>query len=176
MGDLPDWLRIPDGFASSGDPVDENPFALNDPRHTVWRDATIVAEREWARVNALSLTAPIPSSAGRVYVNLLVMRFAVWAKRGVRVVWSDDDLQHYERWLLSYANAILAEQAEKFTGNPPPFPPDRALQEARRRLGEQIHHWTAQARRYRAKHLAHRASDGAFPKRSALRSSNAGNA
>jgi hypothetical protein len=47
----PESFRLPEGFASGGDPVKGNPFHPDDPRHRVWRDATRVAEQEVARIN-----------------------------------------------------------------------------------------------------------------------------
>jgi hypothetical protein len=44
---MADFL-IPDGFASSGDPVDGNPFPPEDALHQVWQDATREAEQKWA--------------------------------------------------------------------------------------------------------------------------------
>ena len=46
MPDSPESFRLPEAFASAGDPVNGNPFPANDRRHTVWKDATRIAEEE----------------------------------------------------------------------------------------------------------------------------------
>ena len=51
VSDPPESFRLPDGFASIGDPIDENPFHPDDLRHPVWRDATRTAELEVAKIN-----------------------------------------------------------------------------------------------------------------------------
>ena len=149
MVDLPTWLRIPDGFASSGDPVDGNPFQPEDARHQVWRDATRHAEEEWARVNARSFSSLSPDNASDWFATFHTERFSVWAQRGIHVVWSDAAVRHYDKWLVGYANATLAMLTDFFVRNPPPVSADPILLDTRNRLGAQIQHWKAEARRYR---------------------------
>ena len=45
-----DLLALPAGL-DSPDPVGGNPFPVDDPRHSVWQDATIRAEQEVYQAN-----------------------------------------------------------------------------------------------------------------------------
>ena len=99
MADLPDWLRIPDSFALSGDPVDGNPFPEGEDRHRVWRDATRRAEEQWALVNAAAIAELSPDNVLAWFPITLATRFQVWAERGVHVVWSDSAARSYDAWL-----------------------------------------------------------------------------
>ena len=155
MADLPTWLRIPDGFASSGDPIDANPFQPEDARHQVWRDATRRAEEECARVNARSFSSLSPDNVYDWFATCPAARFSVWAERGIQVVWTDVALRQYDQWLVRYANASLEMLTEFFARNPPPVSPDPILLNTRNKLGEQVQYWKAEARRYRAEQEDH---------------------
>jgi hypothetical protein len=148
LADLPDWLRIPDGFASSGDPIADNPFPSDDLRHQVWQEATREAEEEWARVNHHWLSSLSPTNAWDLdwFLALQAARFDVWAKRGIHVVWSDPAVTNYDDWLFRYGNATL----EGLRKSPPPFSTDQILLAVRNRLAERILYWKAEARRYRS--------------------------
>jgi hypothetical protein len=67
-------------------------------------------------------------------------------------VWSDRAVQHYDQWLVSYANSCLDEVARRSTSAPPPDSVDGALIDLRNRLGAQVNAWKAVARRVRAEH------------------------
>ena len=114
MADLPAWLRIPDEFASSGDPVDRNPFRPDDARHRVWQDATKRAEEECARVNSRWMSALSPENSNQWLPTLLAAQFSVWAQRGVHVLWSDAAVAGYDEWLVRYSNAILKDLSDLF--------------------------------------------------------------
>jgi hypothetical protein len=152
VADLPDWLRIPDGFASSGDPVVGNPFPSDDLRHQVWQKATREAEEEWARINHHRLSSLSPTNVLDFdgFLAFHAARFDVWAKRNIHVVWSDPAVTHYDGWLFGYANAMLEGLAEQQKKWPPPFSTDQALLAVRNRIAERIQYWKAEARRYRA--------------------------
>jgi excisionase family DNA binding protein len=155
LADLPDWLRLPDGFADSGDPVDGNPFPRDDPRHQVWQDATRRAEEEWARVNAESESSLTLENALEWGPTFFAARFDVWAKRGIHVVWSDGDVEVFDEWLVAYADATLKALATLFERRPPPFAPETVLLLMRNAIGQQVQHWKAEARRYRREQEEH---------------------
>ena len=51
-------FRLPDSFASVGDPVEGNPFPLDDPLHTVWIEATRKAEEAVCHLTSSALFEP----------------------------------------------------------------------------------------------------------------------
>jgi DNA-binding transcriptional regulator YiaG len=160
MAEVPDWLRIPESIAATGDPENGNPFQVSDPRHAVWRDATRRAEQEYARVNAEWMAALSPENAEVWFQSFHAARFSVWAKRTVQTVWSDADLEKYDAWLVQYANATLRDMADYFARRPPPYGADWTLLDARNRLAQEIQKWKAEARRYRQEQEADRARRG----------------
>jgi hypothetical protein len=151
-----DLLRIPEGLRSSGDPVVGNPFRDDDPRHTVWADATQRAEQELRVVNAAGMGVlnevqpTTPSEARRVIVafqgQLVTSKFDIWAKRGVHIVWSEPDEQSFAKWLEQYANAWLNEISQFFPAELGNI--DWLLEELRTRLIARIEYWKSEARRY----------------------------
>ena len=48
-------FRLPDSFASVGDPVEGNPFPVDDPLHEVWIGATRKAEEEVCHLTSSAL-------------------------------------------------------------------------------------------------------------------------
>src|SRR5207248_569362 len=50
--------KLPAGFASTGDPVDENPFPADSLKHQRWKHCTDFAEREIAKIRAEYLRLP----------------------------------------------------------------------------------------------------------------------
>lgn len=51
LAEDPDRFRLPDAYASNGDPVDGNPFPKHVAEHRVWEDETRIAEEMVARLN-----------------------------------------------------------------------------------------------------------------------------
>lgn len=147
--------ELPDGFQSTGDPVDGNPFPESDLRHDAWADATRSAEEEYALLNS-RLLKERPGPEHAVYadweIRLYVGRFDIWAKRGVHVVWSDADARHYDQWLFNYAQTILETARESA-----PFfvHAESLLCELRLKLLERVEHWKAEGRRYVSEQKAH---------------------
>ena len=149
----PESIRLPETFASAGDPIDVNPFPVEDTRHDAWRVATRAAEEEVCRFMAGALWPP-PDDPLVWFLKLVSAKFNAWAFRGLHVVRSDADMRHYDRWLVRYANAWLDKSSQSYTSNPPTLP-DRSEQTALRNvLGGLVEHWKAEARKYRAEQEA----------------------
>lgn len=87
-GNLLERLRLPESLVGSGDPVEGNPYPVEHPAHQVWIDATRRAEMEVIRINADASSLLTPATADEWMPTLVVAKFDVWARRGVRVVWS----------------------------------------------------------------------------------------
>jgi hypothetical protein len=140
-----DILNFPDGLLSSGDPVPENPFPANDPLQELWRTATSEAEEELKRLNSERLeTRPDAADRGLAWWGALVIgKFDVWAKRGVKVVWNKDALREYDQWLTRYARSWLVAVRDFHT---PEIPVDELLSEMRTSLIGRIEFWKAEAR------------------------------
>lgn len=143
-------FRLPESFAQSGDPVDGNPFRDDDPRHDVWRGATQRAEEEVCRINVNAHSALTLDNAHVWQTELSVAKFDTWAKRGVQVIWSDDAVQLYDRWLLAYANSWIEALSQQFASDPPPWSADSNLHYLRDQLGARVQFWKAEARAYRS--------------------------
>src|SRR6516162_7865135 len=107
-------FRLPDTLASSGDPVDGNPFRVQSVLHEVWKEATLKAEEEICRVNSDSMSLLTPENALDWLPTLVTAKFDVWAKRNIQVVKSDAAVQHYDQWLLGYANSWIDEVSRLF--------------------------------------------------------------
>src|SRR5262245_7790252 len=93
-----------------GDPVQQNPFTLDDQRHEAWKTATRQAELELHRLKQRTLEGPRPQDPEEdhnLQVEFILRRFQIWAKRGLSVVWTDSCARDYERWLNSYMQAEL---------------------------------------------------------------------
>ena len=110
-------FQLSDSFASLGDPVEGNPFAVDDPLHQVWLAATRKAEEEVCRITFSALLNLTPSTAQGWPATLIIARFDAWAQRGASVVWSDRAVQHYDQWLVCYANFSLGELARRCTSD-----------------------------------------------------------
>lgn len=146
----PEMLRLPDGYGSTGDPVESNPFNASDPRHAVWNDATRAAEEQVSRLDA-HLLQEVPTTIAELNqwrVELFVGRFDAWSKRSVHVVWSDAMVRHFDQWLVSYANASLGSLATSAIGSD--LDRETAIVSIRTQLASRVKYWQAEARRYRA--------------------------
>lgn len=157
-GNLPEWLRLPHSLAESGDPIEGNPYPKEHPAYQVWIDATRRAEGEVCRIDAEASSSLTPANADNWLPALAVSKFDVWARRGVKVVWTDAAMRQYDRWLLDYANAWIEDVSRCLTAHPPPFPPELVLTDLRRRLGARVVYWKAESRRYRSLQEAHAAA------------------
>jgi hypothetical protein len=102
-------LRLPDSFASLGDPVEGDPFPDDHPLHQVWISATRKAEEEVCHITSSALLNLTPGTAQDW--TRIIATFGAWAERGASVAWSDRAVQHYDQWLVCYANASLVEVA-----------------------------------------------------------------
>ena len=155
MGDTLDQFSLPDGMQSAGDPVEGNPFPENAPQHQVWTDATRRAGEELSRFNSRLLKErPTPELGNYAdwMIGLIVGKFDIWAKRGVHVVWSDNEVPAYDQWLFNYAQVWL-ESARKTS--PILVHVESLLNELRLRLMERMEYWKAEGRRYVAEQKAH---------------------
>lgn len=140
--------RLPEGFDSARDPVEGNPFPPDDPRHSVWSDATRAAEEELRPIMSRIAAEPwVFANDDDGTLAIVTLKFWVWAKRGVHVVWSDAAVRHYDDWLVRYANGWLdilsADSGEAVLGR------------IRFQLAALVEHWKAEARRYRAAQERH---------------------
>lgn len=158
--------RLPSGFERTGDPIEGNPFANDDPRNKVWADATRAAEAQVARIrerilrtlSALPVVAPPDFDAeqfGRLSNEATAEIFDAWAQRYVNVVWSDPEVLAFDAWLVKYAEAVFKGVAEKPA--PAAYPLEATLTHLRYLLGSRVQHWKAEARRYRGEQERHRA-------------------
>jgi hypothetical protein len=77
-------------------------------------------------------------------LKLLDARFNIWAERALQVVWNEDDLRAYDRWLRDYAQAWL-DTLKNATGES-----EATLPEKRALLLERMSHWKAEARSFLA--------------------------
>ena len=117
-------FRLPESFSQTDDPVGGNPYPQQHPAHEVWAGATRRAEAEISRINAEAAASLTPDTANDWMQGLAVAKFGVWAKRGVQVIWTDEALRAYERWLVDYANAWIDSISRYLASRPPPFDGD----------------------------------------------------
>jgi hypothetical protein len=173
---VPDPLesfRLPHGYASSGDPIEKNPFPSDDSRHRVWRDATRTAEEEEARIdvdfyaclervkreqNAAeeaggtiqdSLLLAAGARGKACQVSMVRAKFDAWAKRGTHVIWSDQQVEGNDRWLECYANVWIDQVWNIYARNLPPREASELLLALRNALAARVQFWRAEARQYR---------------------------
>jgi hypothetical protein len=166
MSSLPDPVerfRLPDSFASVGDPVEGNPFPVDHPLHQVWIAATRKAEDEVCHNTSTALLNLTPGAAEDWTATIIIAKFDAWAQRGASVVWSDRAVQHYDQWLVAYANDWLDVATLPFIAAPPTESVARSLMELRNRLGAQVHAWKAVARRACAERQSTLASHPGLP-------------
>lgn len=149
-------FQLPDNFASSGDPVDGNPYPPNTPRHSVWAEATRAAEIEICELSVRSMTSitlaaciEAPLSLYEWLVEPALEKFDIWARRGVHVVWSDPEVILFDQWLVTSANAWLSEIAAFLERNPFPFPVEILKARARNAFAARVQYWKLETRRYR---------------------------
>jgi hypothetical protein len=116
MAETFNLLKLPSGLQSDGDPL-ENIFQNDDPRHEVWKDATrdAAAKIHRRRSDLLENFHASPEDDTSWRVNLALATFDIWAERTVSVVWDDERLDDYDRWLENYAESWMALYASRFS-------------------------------------------------------------
>jgi hypothetical protein len=159
--DLPARFRLPESFAESGDPISANPFPLEHPAHQAWITATHEAEIVVSRINAEAAASLTPATADDWMLVQVVAKFDAWAGRGVQFVLTDNDVRGFDIWLVAYGNAWI--ESLLLRAPLPPIPLELFLAELHRRLGARVHHWKAEARRYRATQEAQSAAGRSAP-------------
>ena len=91
-------------FRDAGDPVIGNPFPPENPRHGMWREATLKAEEELCLLNSKFMKEQ-PTREGlwdierRFHtwaLDMVAAKFDIWAKRGCYVVWDEQDLKVFD--------------------------------------------------------------------------------
>ena len=160
----PRLLKLPEGVASTGDPNDGNPFPEGSARHEKWQEATRIAERECAAINAEWLerhrSVKRPDSfegllqANEIYrhldLALLKNKFNIWAWRASNVVWDDRDVAAYDLWLVGYANGTLEWWSDvMLKGGLPNHLVEQTLRDMRDILTGVVNRWKATAREQR---------------------------
>lgn len=150
---------LPPGLRSAGDPVEGNPFPTDDPRHSIWREASLKAEEEVCRLNSEFLTTTVlgPRDFVARQVVLIASKYDIWAKRGIQIVWSENAVRAYDQWLFNYAQNWLEMAGD---GCPEFVSREYLLVELRSRLISRVEHWKAEARRYLSVQRAHAAHPG----------------
>ena len=166
MSSLPDRpdpserFVLTDGLGSAADPVEGNPFPVDDPFHTVWHRATQTAEEEVCHIRSRALSGLASHDTSDAYI---LDTFDAWAKRSASVVWSDRAVQHYDQWLIVYANLWIDAVTLPFLATTPTPAIGRMLVEVRDRLGARVEAWKAAARRTRAEQTANSSPPGVPP-------------
>jgi hypothetical protein len=145
----PESFRLPEEFASAGDPVDGNPFSADDSRHKVWKDETRKAEEEVCRLNMTAMSSLRPDNVESWLPWLITATFNAWAKRNVKVVWCDRDVERYGGWLVGYANECITVASRHLPPGLPRVSAESQLLDIRNKLGERVQYWKALARRFR---------------------------
>ena len=156
-GNVPEWLRLPHSLADSGDPIEGNPYPIEHPAHQVWLEATREAEAEICRLNADALASRGLENAHERMLTMIIAKFDVWAKRSIKVIWTDDAERHYAAWLVTYANSWIETIDRDFVLRLPAFPLNMFLDDLQQRLRARVLHWRAEALRYRVQQEAHAA-------------------
>jgi hypothetical protein len=154
---------LPDSHGSAADPVEGNPFPVDDPLHTVWRRATQTAEEDVCHIRSRALSDLASHDSSEWPGAYVVATFDAWAKRGASVVWSDRAVQHYDQWLVVYANAWIDAVTLPFLATTPAPAIGRMLVEVRDRLGARVQAWKAAARRTRAEQTVDSSPPGVPP-------------
>lgn len=141
MSAVPRW--------SHRDPVEGgNPFPADDVRHARWEEATTRARAALQRYDAdiaSSVSAGLTAeSYARSWLDLAMMRFDTWARRGLAALDTTTAHRRYAAWLETYvANwpAYVAETCPHVAPN------------IRRKLGSRLAaraaHWIDKATRQR---------------------------
>lgn len=113
---------------------------------------------EVSRINSEAPSSLTLATADAWMPTMVIAKFDAWARRGVQVVWTHEAVQQYDGWLVRYGNGWIESVSRLLTSHAPPFPLERVLADLRRRLAARVHHWKAEARRYRIQQEAHAAA------------------
>ena len=127
---------------SHRDPVEcGNPFPQDDPRHTVWEEASAQTRTTLTQFDA-ELETDSDDTQAEAYpvrlVGLAIARFDTWARRGLAVVTTAEDIDDYETWLGDYRRNWLAYVADT-------CPHVDVGSELQRGLAERVEFWIASA-------------------------------
>lgn len=160
----PSLLSVPARLASTGDPVDGNPYPPEAPQYRLWVEATqraaeaaVRLEADWmAAMHALNW--PRATSFDELEARVLAQRtkhrelstalFQTWATRGASVVLNDADVERMDHWLVGYADACLkAEAALMASHRAPAAALDEHLRYLRDTFTMLVLHYKAEARR-----------------------------
>jgi hypothetical protein len=144
MSDLSEPFKLHESFRSTGDPFPENPFAQDDPRHEVWREATHTAEVEAARLNSeiLAWKASTPEDQVDRTLALFLGKFDIWASRHSYVLWSDAAIHEYIQWLVDFAESGIRAAV---TSCPAPISHQVLTAELRVHFLQRVEYWKSQA-------------------------------
>ena len=143
----PERFRLPLEYASTGDPVDDNPFAPDDPRNGMWAEETREAETKASHFKSTALLDGT-ASTDLGFVRLVGALFNTWAKRGAAVVWDEPTLRVYDSWLVAYANGWIKTINAHYAANPHLGSPETVLEPLRSMLAGLVEAWKATARRF----------------------------
>src|SRR5262245_52314989 len=109
-----DQTKLPRVLLASADPQ-ENPFLPDDPRHLAWKTATAKANEAVHRLNArLVDRVPERSTLGFVAgyhemtLEMVVVKFDIWAQRTINAIWDDESIPSFETWLFTSAEEWLS--------------------------------------------------------------------
>jgi hypothetical protein len=154
MNNHSDRLSLPSGLQSAGDPVQGNPFSVDNPRHSVWSRATGEAEQESGRLRLNLAKARFENLPALVegMINFATAQYDIWGKRGVHVVWNDQDVRSYDQWLHQNAESWLRVAADWC---PDTVRAESLLGELQLHLIERLEWWKLEARRFVAEQQAH---------------------
>jgi hypothetical protein len=146
---------FPFELQSTGDPVQSNPFPVESPLCQVWKDATRNAEQElcWVKSDLAKKRIESFAELAVLMIDLAAAHFDIWARRGVHVIWSNEDIRAYDQWLARYAESWLKTAREWC---PVPVRVEALLNELKLRLIEKVEWWKAEARKYVSAQELHR--------------------
>lgn len=150
--------QLPPAFLLSVDPVEQNPFSSDDPRHQIWSDATNEAEEALHRFNSLLLLQGGEVAAlGPIGLNAFTQdnaagKFDIWANRYLAVVRTRNGIPDFDRWLASYAQAWLDDVRTNALRREAESGVDQRVDDLlvglRTRLLHRLEHWRAEARKW----------------------------
>jgi hypothetical protein len=145
--DTNNQFSIPAGLRSTADPIEGNPFPIDDDRHSVWQDATLEAEEQIFRFAALApvgLRYMTPRDFEGWSLAAWLGKFDIWASRCVQVVWAEKDLRLFDRWLVAIRKACVEGLAESGSAAIP------SLLQLEERLVGSMEWWRGRARSWLA--------------------------
>ena len=147
IANSPEMLKLPGSVFSTGDPSPGNPFERGSRCHLLWEEATHHAAIREGRLKSVMskrahMAANLDEQMGWL-IKLVVLKFDIWAKRGLTVVFCNDDMRSFEEWLIGYAEGwlvLINQTYREFLGL------EELLRRLRLRLIGRVEHWKAEAR------------------------------